>query len=347
MARDRARPSRAAGTAALAAGALALLALGCARAAEPGGPVFQGPTMGTRFTVRVDDDGAERRRDEIAGLIRGELEAVDEAMSTYKAASEVSRLNAAAAGEPVPVSGPTFEVLSLAQRVSEDTGGAFDVTVGPLVDAWGFGPAGAVTRVPDDTQIAALLQTTGSRLLALDRAALTVTKGAAGVRVDLSAIAKGYAVDRVGEALERAGLGQFMVEVGGEIVVRGQTRRGSPWRIGIESPAGGIQRQIQLDGGAVATSGNYRNFYELDGREIAHTIDPRSGRPVGHRTASVAVIADTCALADALATALMVMGPDEGRAWADARDMAVLFLVDRQGQIEERPSAAFARLAAR
>lgn len=321
---------------------------GCARAEMPETLLLEGATMGTRFRVRVDDEGAALRDRELAAIVRAVLDEVDDRMSTWKQDSEVSRLNRAPAGEAVPVSGPTYEVLDAATRIGRETAGAFDVTVGPLVDAWGFGPE-EVTRAPDDAEIARLRAAVGSDGLRLEPVARTVTKLREGVRVDLSAIAKGYAVDRVADALVEAGLARVMVEVGGEVTTRGLTWEERPWRIGIERPTPGatgeLQRSIPLVDLSVASSGDYRNSYVLDGRTVGHTIDPRTGHPVEHRLRAVSVVTARCMEADALATALMVMGPEEGLRWATSRGLAVLFVVDEDGELVERTTPAFEAIA--
>ena len=231
--------------------------------------------------------------------------------------------------------------------VARDSGGAFDPTVGGLVDAWGFGPE-ASERMPDEAELAALRAHVGTAKLRLDANARTATKTDAALRLDLSAIAKGYAADAVAEALVGAGLHAVMVEVGGEVATRGQRAPGRPWRIGIERPdgSGALWRTVRLEDRAMATSGNYRNFRRVDGHVFGHTIDPRTGRPVEHRTASVSVIAERGVLADAWATALMVMGAEEGSAWADARGIAALFILAPEGSegvFVERPTRAMTR----
>lgn len=307
--------------------------------ADPG-VRLEGEAMGTSFHVRVPSASADLEQ-ALSDLVRAELDAVDRAMSTWRTDSELSRLNRAPGNEPVALSTPTFELIERALALQEATEGAFDVTVGPLVEAWGFGPEGVVTAVPSPAEIERLQALTGPGALVLDVDARTVTKASAEVRIDLSAIAKGYSVDRVAAALARNGHDDFMVEVGGEVVTRGRPSAERPWRIGVENPRGGIQRLLSLTDAALASSGSYRSFYELDGRTVSHTIDPRSGRPVDHRAVAVSVLAEDCATADALATAMMVLGDEAGIAWADARGVAVLFLVDRAGRIVERPSRAF------
>lgn len=291
--------------------------------------------MGTTYSVRFVTPSAPSLAEKTVLLEEVEqlLEEINDAMSTYREGSELSRLNRAPAGTPIAVSQPLLEVLVEAERISESTGGAFDVTVGPLVNAYGFGPGGAV-EPPGDDELAALRERTGFRLLTIDRQAATVTKARDDLYVDLSALAKGYGVDRVARRLEERGLGEYMVEIGGEVRTAGRNLDGEAWRIGIERPAASfpgsrqaLQRIVSLTDRAMATSGDYRNFREIDGRRLTHIVDPRSGLSVHHRLASVSVIDEHCMTADALATALIVLGPDEGPAFAEAHDIAALFLL--------------------
>ncbi len=242
------------------------------------------------------------------------VDAVDTAMSTYQDDSELSRFNRHGT-EPFEVSDSMIEVVSEAQRIAELSSGAFDITVGPLVDAWGFGPDPGGDP-PDADTIAVLLADNGFRRLDVDPEQRTLQKENAAIRCDLSAIAKGYAVDRVALGLTDLGLVDFMVEIGGEVRAVGRNAVGEAWRIGIERPEAGSRGMwsaVALADAAMATSGDYRNYYEKDGVRISHTIDPRTGRPVTHRLASVRVIHPSCMTADALATAISVLGPEEGR----------------------------------
>ena len=295
---------------------------------------FSGAVFGTTFSVKVVSAGlTDDQQAAVSGAIRAELDAVDAAMSTWKEDSELSVLNRAPVGEAQTVSAPLFTVLDLARQVHADSGGAFDVTVGPLVNRWGFGPEGRRADAPDADELAALQAQVGQAHLALDAAGSTATRGVEGLFVDLSAIAKGYAVDRVSAALLELGQDRHMVEIGGEVVAHGDNLEGRPWRIAIEKPdtlARSPFDVVGLDGEAMATSGDYRNVAEVEGQRVSHTIDPRTGQPVQHRLASVTVVADSCALADAWATALSVLGPEEGRAAADAHGVAATFLV-REG----------------
>ncbi len=332
---------------------LAFLALGCGR--ETGEVVLQGPTMGTYYRVRAIAEAGDR--ESIRGLVEERLDAVDRAMSTYREDSEISRFNRLAAGESLVFSEDTRAVLELAWRVREESGGAFDPTVGPLVDAWGFGAPGrnAEPMPPGEDELTQLQQGVGAiELSPEDR---RVLKLVAHTALDLSAIAKGWAVDRVSEDLTNAGYSNHLVEIGGEVRTAGHSSTGDPWRIAIERPPAqsdtsgaersnetlppGLQQVLEFTDGALATSGDYRNHWERDGTRYSHTIDPRTGRPVEHALASASVVHETCAIADAYATALMVLGPDDGLRWANENNIATLLLVYRGTELQEHPSTAF------
>ena len=268
-------------------------------------------------------------------------------MSHYKPSSELSRFNRTRATAPFPVSRETFDVVRHAYELSELTGGALDVTVGPLVNAWGFGPVEPEILPPDAALLARLRDHMGYWKLELDPVASTLRKTDPELECDLSAVAKGYGVDRVAVVLREEGVTRFMVEVGGEIVAVGLNQQGGPWRIAIERPItqGGVRRVVLLSGHAMATSGDYRNVREVEGRLFSHTIDPRTGWPVAHQLASVSVVAELCVVADGLATALQVLGPDHGYALAVERGWAALFLVrDATGAISEVMTPAFEAL---
>lgn len=302
--------------------------------------------MGTTFTVKVvvdDSPPTPAVEEQVRQAVTATLERVDGLMSTWREDSEISRFNRHREATPFLLDPESFEVLRLAQEVSRASGGAFDVTVGPLVDAWGFGSAPAPELPPPDDVVEALREATGFELLVLDAEERTATKLRPGLRVDLSAIAKGWAIDRVADDLAALGRSRFMVEVGGEIRVAGTGPEGGSWRLAVEQPAPGrraIQRIVELSAGALATSGDYRNFRELDGVRYSHTIDPRSGRPVRHALASASVIHRRCTLADAWATALMVLGPGDGLRLAQERNLAVLLLVYDEGGVRELVSPA-------
>lgn len=294
---------------------------------------FVGATMGTSFIVKVEADLSPEERERVRGLIEERLERVERLMSTYDTASELSRFNRHASLDPVRVSEELLEVVALARDIAERSDGAFDVTVAPLVEAWGFGPGGdvlgGVGARPSEEEIERLRGSVGYRAISTDRAAGTLAKSRPEATVDLSAIAKGYAVEAVSAALVESGLGSALVEVGGELKAIGSPRSGRRWRVGIERPddvAPGIWGTIELENEAIATSGDYRNYYEEGGVRYAHIIDPRTGRPIPMLGASVSVVHENAAAADAWATALSVLGPEEGSELARRQGLAAVFV---------------------
>ncbi len=316
---------------------------------------LQGETMGTTYTVRFQKpEGRPWPHEEtnrLARQIERCLADVNARMSTYQPDSELSQFNQSPADVPFELSPETFEVFEAALAVSVQSAGAFDVTVGPLVNAYGFGPPPEPPEPPTAEQLEALRQRVGYRLLVLDPQARTIRKTLADVYCDLSGIAKGYGVDRVATVLEAEGLTDYMVEIGGEVRAAGRNPDGKAWRIGIERPTRDgrrvVMRAVELADRSLATSGDYRNYYIADGRVYSHMIDPRTGRPVEHALASVTVLDSRAMVADAWATALMVLGPDEGYNLAEARGMAALFLVRTAGEdIVERATSAFSAMTA-
>ena len=309
---------------------------------------FSAPTMGSAYTLKIPSAGVGQAEAEAAHeAVRVALGAVDAAMSTHRAESELSRFNRQLKDVPFALSRETFAVLALADRVSRETGGAFDVTVGPVVDAWGFGP-GRNYRVVGDDEIALLRPDVGTAMIRLDASRGTAVKARNGVRADLSGIAKGYGVDKAAGALQARGIERYMIEAGGEVRTRGVNADGRPWQIAIEAPDAMPQRPhfvVPLAGLAMATSGDYRIFFEREGRRYCHEIDPATGAPIANALASVSVVAPDCGYADAMATALMVMGCGRGLAFAQAHDLAAYFIVrEPGGRLSVHASAAFERL---
>ncbi len=327
----------------LPAGIAAMVGRGAA-ADIPGTHAFAGAVMGTTYGVRLhavpDDESLAR----LAEAVHAALTAVDRRMSTYDRASELSRLNASRETGWQTLSADTTTVVARAQHTSRATGGAFDVTVGPLVDLWGFGPSRAPRHTPPAREVAALLARVGWRHVQVDTAAHAVRKTRPDACLDLSGIAKGFGVDAAAAVLRAHGIGDYLIEVGGELAARGARPDGSPWRVGIERPEPGprrVSQVVDLKGRAIATSGDYRNFFEQDGRRYSHSIDPRDGTPVRHTLAAVSVIAERATDADALSTALMVMGPDEGPEWARRQAIAALFVRHDGSTLREQASSAF------
>jgi thiamine biosynthesis lipoprotein len=326
--------------------ALALLQ-SCARPEAPARRTFEfsGPTMGAAFSVQVvtGPEGLDAAG-EVDRLIRRELEHLNALMSTWDPDSELSRFNAFSETSPFPVSPETFEAFQWAKALEAETGGAFDVTVAPLIDAWGFGPDGQRDRFPTDEEIARLRQQIGMRHLELDAEASTVRKTSPDLRCEFSAFVPGYAADRLWALLVDRGFSDFLIDVGGELRTRGVNDEGRPWQIAIERPQSvgrAIGRLLAITDLAIATSGDYRNYYEVDGQRVVHILDPRDGRPIRHRLASVTVIDELAVRADGLSTALMVLGPEEGLRLARQLDLPALFIVRTDEGFMELTSPRF------
>jgi len=331
-----------------AAGAICLALLAdCRNEAGPQETVqaFSGATMGTVYHVRVVGPSAGWNVADLQQQIDRRLAAINQEMSTYMPDSEISRFNQQAADDWFPVSAETARVVAAGQQVSRDTQGAFDVTVGPLVNLWGFGPPGRADQPPTDEAIAECRTRVGYTLLdaRLDPPALR--KHRPDVYVDLSAIAKGFAVDEVARLVEGKTLRSYMVEIGGEVRTRGRKPDGNGWRIGIERPVAGVRQLacvVELQDQALATSGDYRNFIERQGCRCSHEIDPRTGRPIDHALISVSVLADDCLTADAWATALLVLGPDAALSAARRQGLEVLCMVRSGERWVEQATPGFA-----
>jgi thiamine biosynthesis lipoprotein len=315
-----------------------LLLSGCDHAPEI--VQISGSKFGTSYNITIVAD--QPAPADLSEQIEDALDIVDLAMSTYKSESELSLFNSLSVGEEVAASEELWTVLQTSREVWHKSAGAFDPSVGPLVDLWGFGPQMTNDRLPADNDIAQALATIGYQHLILNRDNQSISKHQA-LRLDLSAVAKGYAVDQVADLLEMLALPDYLVEVGGEMRVSGLNPKGQPWRIAIETPnaLGQVDKIIPLESAAVATSGDYRNYFEKDGKRYSHSIDPRTGRPIEHRLASVTVVADRCIDADAWATAFLVMGDEAALEIANQQSIAVYMLVKTDKQFTAVYSDAF------
>lgn len=292
---------------------MALATFGC------WGPVehsMSGATMGTTYHIKVAA-GRFKKMGPVQERIDALLAEINHSMSTYQPDSEISRFNAFEEVEtPFPVSAHFLRVMLTAREVYTLTGGAWDGTVNPLVNLWGFGKDGDLRDLPVDAAIDQALKDVGFGNIEVNVSGY-LKKRIGGVTVDLASIAKGYAVDQVALLLRAMSFDRFLVEIGGEVYAAGRRPNGNRWRVGINQPDKGapvdaVYEVVPLENMAMATSGDYRIFYHVDGRTYAHIIDPRTGRPIRNGVVSASVIADNCALADGLATAMMVMGPQEG-----------------------------------
>lgn len=305
---------------------------------------LEGGVFGSFYQVTIADPLTQRQTRDLEAGIMEELESVDAAMSIYRDDSELVLFNRAPVGEWQLLSDELNEVLSISQSVSASSGGAFDVTIGGLVNLWSFGSEARPRAVPDDDTLIQRLSEVGHDSIELDPDSLQARR-VKDVFVDLGGVAKGVGTDRVAAYLDRQGLDHYLVNLGGDLIVRGyRDGEGQPWRIGIEAPLDDRQQAehiLPLLNMSVATSGDYRNYFVKDGVRYSHTIDPRSGRPIQHRLASVTVAHPVNAWADAWATAMMVLGDEEGMELAISLELAVLMLVREEDGWSSYASPAF------
>ncbi|VGO12863.1 FAD:protein FMN transferase [Pontiella desulfatans] len=309
-------------------------------------PAHWGETMGTGYSIKITGKVKQSKLQELTRSIDDRLAEINRQMSTWDPESEISRFNHSDSLEPFECSDGFVEVVRRALELSESTGGAFDPTLQPLLNLWGFGSEADGQRVPTDAEIAAIRETIGWRMLTVEGRALR--KAEPGLSLALGAIAKGYGVDALAKILKDAGFENWFVEIGGEVLVRGLNPDGVPWKIGIQFPTTNpmdqsLQGIVHLTEGAIATSGDYRNYVRENDEIYSHILDPRSGRAVRSDTASVSVMAANCMDADGIATALFVLGADEGIAWVEGETgvEAMFLLRDDDGQIIERFSSGF------
>jgi len=297
--------------------------------------VISGNTMGTTFTVKIVKNNFLHLGDynlkvkEIEEGIHGLLKDINMKMSTWISDSEISLFNKADRDKWVGISGETALVLSAALKISDLTSGSFDITIGPLINLWGFGPDRRPVRVPSEEDIKTAKEITGYKKLSLRSSPPSAKKEASELYCDLSGIAKGYGVDSVAVFLDSKGFYNYLVEIGGEISVRGNNGKGEEWRLGVLSPDGlnSIKKIIKIGDKAMATSGDYHNYFEKKGVRYSHIIDPETGRPIAHKLVSVTVIMDNCMEADALATGITVMGPEKGYEFAVKNSIPIYMIV--------------------
>jgi len=302
--------------------------------------------MGTTYHVTLQISSPSISHRQLQQGIKNTIDLVDRQMSTYKPDSELSIINRRHTSAWQPVSAALFKVLTTAQQVSKLSAGAFDITVAPLVNLWGFGPDPKLDRLPTAAEVKALLPDIGYRHLQLQPQPPAVAKLLPSLQIDLSAIAKGFAVDQVARYLSKLGLTNYLVEIGGEIRGHGNKSGHKAWQVALEAPVTGQRRinaVIALRNLALATSGDYRNYYEKNGVRYSHTINPQTGYPIRHKLASVSVLAKDTMLADAVATALMVAGPKQGFMLSSTHAIAARFLIRTDTGFQVRKTAAWKR----
>lgn len=297
---------------------------------------LQGQIFGSFWLATFPDDWSEQQAEQLEEGILGELEAINQSMSTYIEDSELNQLNRQEVGEWMAVSEGLFEVLKISQAVSQASSGAFDVTVGGLVNLWSFGPEHQPEEIPNTDELQKRLSQVGYQNLELDEEQQKARR-LKDFYIDLSGVAKGYAVDQVAAWLDSQGVENYLVNLGGDLIVGGERKPGQPWRIGVEVPDGSIQQAhhiLPLVDESIATSGDYRNYYEVEGRRLSHTIHPKTGWPVDHNLASVTVQHPSNAVADAWATAFMVMGVEKSLEVAQREEIKAL-LISRSEDVWE------------
>ncbi|ALB69967.1 MULTISPECIES: FAD:protein FMN transferase ApbE [Cronobacter] len=316
--------------------AVALTVAGCDNAptSSPQALVLEGKTMGTSWRVSlagVDAARAQTLRDKI----QARLDADDRLLSTWKDDSALMRFNHARTTAPWPVDEAMADIVTESLRVGAKTDNAMDITIGPLVNLWGFGPDKQPVKTPDQAQIDAARARTGlSRLKVINGAGQQwLQKDLPDLFVDLSTVGEGYAADHLARLMEEEGVSRYLVSVGGALASRGMNPGGRPWRVAIQKPTdreNAVQAVVDINGHGISTSGSYRNYYELDGKRLSHVIDPATGRPITHKLVSVTVISPTALEADAWDTGLMVLGPEKAKAVALREKLAVYFIT-REG----------------
>ncbi len=279
--------------------------------------LFSGATMGTTYHIKVVT-GYFRNAIFLQTKIDARLEEINKSMSIYIENSEISRFNERTGINKAFYPSIDFmNVMTVAKNLYELTGGAWDGTVKPLISLWGFyAPAGSTKKIPEPNEIVSILSETGLNHIEISKNGSFLKKKAC-ISLDLSSVAKGYGVDAVAKIIKENGFENFLVEIGGEVITSGFRADGKHWKVGINhpqrcGPINSVYKVITIHDKALATSGDYRNFFEIDGKRYSHVIDPRTGYPVSNGVVSVSVTADTCALADGLATAVMVLGHTKG-----------------------------------
>jgi thiamine biosynthesis lipoprotein len=329
--------------------ALAAVMLLAACASAPGGRqiLLSGQTMGSAWTVKIAGS-APMPETMLREGIQARFDAVDQALSTWRKDSALSRFNTDDRGEWVSVDPELAEVMAYALLLAEESAGAYDLTIAPVVNLWGFGPDPATHRAPDPQALAAALARVGWRKLQVDVAGSRARKDP-GVRVDLSSLGKGRGVDRVAEYLEANGVDNYLIDLSGKLRARGRNSAGAHWRVAVERPGadGGTSTVtmesavVELRDESIATAGDYRRYFDAGGRHYSHIIDPRTGEPVSHGTVSSTVLAGDCMQADALATMLMVMHPADALELANRQEWRALLIGREAGRFDLTPSASW------
>ncbi len=323
---------------------LAVMLSGCESSAERV-EVLTGQTMGSTYTIKYVYNATTPAADAVGVAVQSILDEVDRQMSTYRLDSDLARFNQSPANTCMDMPQPVLDLAQYGYELSLLSDGAFDLTLGPLLDLWGFGPQARGKRVPSADEIGAAKAQTGYQHIRVVNDQLCKD---ADVKIEFNSIAAGYTVDRMSERFAELKIDSYMIEITGELIAKGLKPDGSPWRIALEQPLGDgqrvIQRVLDIDGYGINTSGDYRNYFEEDGVRFSHTIDPQVGAPISHRLASVTVVDRSTLHADGLGTLLLVLGPERGLAFAEAHKIAAFFVMRDGEGFATQVSSEFSRI---
>ena len=307
--------------------------------------VLSGPTMGSTYTIKYVFNASTPASDTVGVEVQSILDEVDRQMSTYRLDSDIARFNQSPANTCLPMPQPVLDLAQYGYELSRSSDGAFDLTLGPLLNLWGFGPQARAKHVPSAADIAKAKTQIGYQHVRVVGNQLCKD---ADVQVEFNSIAAGYTVDRISERFTELNIDSYMIEVTGELIAKGRKPDGSPWRIALEQPLGDgqrvIQRVLEIDGYGINTSGDYRNYFEENGVRFSHTIDPQVGAPISHRLASVTVVDPSALHADGLGTVLLVLGPERGLAFAEERKIAAFFVMRDGEGFATQVSSEFSRM---
>ncbi|KZL05112.1 Thiamine biosynthesis lipoprotein ApbE precursor [Pseudovibrio axinellae] len=310
--------------------------------------VLHGKTMGTTYNIKAIKGSSSVTKQELQKQVDDALLGVNKAMSNWDKNSEISRFNRSESTAWTPISRDFGIVMQEALRIHNLTGGYFDVTLAPIIELWGFGTKQDTPPQPSQREIREALESVGmSTMIEFEIDPPALRKVNTDTTVNLSAIAKGFGIDKVASVLEQDGINDYLVEIGGDLVTKGNNSKGEPWVVGIEKPDSStraVQQVVRVSNKGLATSGDYRIYKEINGKRFSHIIDAATGRPVTHKLASVTVIADNATRADGLATALLAMGDKRGMALAEREGIAAFFIVRDNDRFITRSSSAFRKI---
>lgn len=306
---------------------------------------FGGPTMGSTYSIKYVRHAGLPAPEAVQAQVEKILAEVDQQMSTYRSDSDIERFNDLPANRCQTMPASILKLVRVGEQLSEQSEGSYDLTVEPLLNLWGFGPQGREEKVPDAQALAKVRQRVGYQHLHIDRDQLC--KDAA-VEVDFNSIAAGYAVDTIAARLEAMGIHNYLAEATGELKASGKKLDGTAWKIALEEPRDDqqvAQKIIDVDGYGLSTSGDYRNYFQQDGKRFSHTFDARTGTPVAHTLASVTVIHPSALMADGLSTLLLILGPERGWDYAEKHDIGAFFVIRADTGFVTRTNQAFERLS--